>query len=198
MSEQVQDKDQQGQEGGAQQELILGKFKSNEEVQKAYVELEKKLGSKQQPAEQNNQAPAEPPKDYDWQKQNAAMDAQEAAVNKRKEEAAAVLGDPANLATVRRVLGNSDAVKQFEQEFNEGHVSASEVKRLLAMGGQVKESTSTIPEPKEQGSQQVSDQDLKYYFQQLKNQSSAYNNSNSPEHKATRARVMEIRQKLGM
>ena len=192
MSEENKD---QNKEGG--QELILGKFKTQDDLIASYKQLEQKLHSK--PPQQEPAKPPSPPQDdYEWQKKNAALDAKEAVIRQRKDEAAEVLNSGDTLSSVRRALGSADAVAQFQKEFDAGDVSASEVKRLAALGGGVKESTKTIPEPAQEQKTEVSDSDLAYYFTQLKNPTSAYNNTFSPEHKQVRSKVHEIRQRLGM
>ena len=80
MSEQVQDpqgQDQNQQPQGEPQQFA-GKFNSAEELEKGYLELQKKLGDRPKAAEPK--APEQAPiasDDYEWQKKNAVLDAQQ-------------------------------------------------------------------------------------------------------------------------
>ena len=198
MSEQVTDP--QGQEPkGEPQQTFAGKFKSAEELEKGYLELQKKLGDRRNSEPPKQEPPAATSDEYEWQKKNAALDAKEAVIKKRKDEAAEALSDGDTLSAVRRALGSTDAVNQFQKEFDAGDVSASEVRRLATLGKGVKESTQTLPEPnKDADSDQLTQDESAYYFQQLKNPNSPYNNTFSPEHKQARVKMAAIRQKLGL
>ena len=198
--DQVQSENVLEPQGDSQQEpLILGKFKDVDALKKSYTELERKLGDRppqQEPPKQDNPAPEK--EEYEWQKQNAAMDAQAALTAKRKQEVATLLADNSVLSAVRRALGDADSIAEFEQEFASGQVTASEVRRLAKVGGYKKENVKTIPDSKEDVKSQAQEAEVAYMMKMLKNSNSAYFNQKASDHKHVVAKVNEIKSRLGM
>lgn len=191
--EQVQTQEQVKEEG--QQELILGKFKSQDDLIASYQQLEKKLHSK--PPQQETPKQGDSPQETDWREKNAELDAQETLLAKRKQEANAALTDGDTLQNVRMALGSKDAIDSFQKDFDAGHVSAAEVQRLASLAKQPKENPQTIPEPQAKQEQVgISQEDEDYMMGQFKNLASPYNNSQHPEHRKARARVAQIQQTL--
>ena len=199
--DQVQSQNEPKQEGEPQQKLYAGKFKNESELEKGYLELQKKLGDRQPP---NDESPKPPKADeddkeeYAWKQKNAALDAQQAVIDARKKEAAEVLADGDTLSAVRRALGDSTAVSEFEQEFDKGQVSASEVRRLAKLGGHKPENAKTIPEPTDNVAQQANEAEVDYMLKMLKNSNSAYFNQKASDHKAVVAKVNEIKHRVGI
>ena len=192
-----ENKDQQNQEG--QEQLILGKFKNQDDLVKSYQELEKKLHSKQ-PSDPQSPEPSKDDEgdkeEFEWQKKNTALEAAEAVLHARKAEAAAALADDATLAAVRKSLGNKEAIDQFQKEFNEGQVSASEVRRLAAMSGNVKESTQTIPENTDENTALPSTAEQQEYLRMVSSPTGPAFNSSHPKHKEARERLQELKLKI--
>lgn len=196
-----ENKDQQGQQdpqGDAQQKpLLAGKFKSAEELEKGYLSLQQKLGdrSKSEPKgeEPPNSASSE---DFAWKKENAALDAKEAILHKRKAGADEVLKDADTLAAVRSALGSAESVKQFEQRFDAGDVSADEVKTLARIGGQKPaEADVTLP-GKSQHETKSSDADFQWMMSQIKDLDGPYLRKDHPMHAEIRQKVEQIRKNL--
>ena len=191
MSEQ-ENNQQQGED-----KLLAGKYKSQDELEKGYIELSKKLGeqSKQPsaaPAKQDDSASTE---DYAWKSKNAALDMQQTILNQRKAEASKALEDSNTLTSVRAALGSSDAINQFQKEFDEGQVSAAEVKRLAKLGGKPQEANETIP-PKVEEKKTSAETDHGWMMTQLKDLEGPYFDKNHSDHAATRQRVEAIRKNL--
>ena len=194
-----ENKDQVQQEPQAQeekQELILGKFKTQDDLIDSYKSLERKLHDRRP----DNDEGAKPPKDsssnkeeFEWQKKSAQLDAKDELLAARKQEAAAVLNDSDTLGAVRRALGDSTAIEQFTKEFHAGHVSASEVKRLASLGGHKTESTKTIPESTTPSQTSVSEAEQKYWLDMVSNHASAYHNSKHPKYAEVREKIADIK-----
>ena len=196
MSEQENTQTQTPQE---QVQLIGGKFKSQDDLLKSYQELERKLHQRTN----TQQTPAEPPAtskepEPSWKQKSAALDAEQAFIDKRKGEASKLLNDTSVLVAVRGVLGSRDAIAAFERDLEAGLVSAAEIKRLIALSGKAQEATTTLPEPdKDTSAGVVTDAEKAYLFAQLK-PGSAYNSTNSPNHASAVEKVQAIKHKLGM
>ena len=192
MSEENKDQNTQGGE-----ELILGKFKTQDDLIASYKQLEQKLHSK--PPQQEPAKPPSPPQDeFEWQKKNAQLDAAESLTAKRKQEAAELLSDADTLKNVRAALGSSERIKEFQDDFDKGNVSAAEVKRLAGLRAKPTEATTTIPENKTDDNPTVTDEEQNFLLSQLKTPYTAYANPSHPKHKEARQRVAEIKAKMGM
>ena len=195
MSEQVNQNPEPKKEGTEQ--LLAGKYKSQEELEKGYLELQKKLGDRPKPEPQAPEPKAPTPQEnYQWKQKSAVLDAQNSILESRKQEAAKALDSGDTLIAVRSALGSSDAIAQFEADFDRGHVSAAEVQRLAALGGKPKEGTQTIPENKSGG--EVTQDQKDFVMSHLKQSSGAYYNPRNPNHSEVKRQVDDIRQKLGI
>ena len=201
MSEEKKDQVQQEPQtqGEPQQELILGKFKDVEALKKSYQALEQKLGDRQSSNDESPKPSADAAGEkekYEWKAKSAELDAKEALLTERKKEAAAVLSDGDTLNAVRRTLGSSDAIAEFERDFDAGHVSAAEVKRLARQSGVVKESTQTLPESGADTGPAVSSEEEEFLKRTVSNPYSPLFQANHPEHAKIKQRVTEIKAKL--
>ena len=182
------------------QPLIGGKFKSVDDLLKSYTHLEKRLHqetSKTALPDSDKKEPAADP-DFKWKAENAKLDAQQSILESRKKAAADVLADDAVLGAVRRALGDSAAVAEFEKEFDAGEISAAEVRRLAKLGGFSAENTKTIPESKESVAEQANEAEIAYMMKMLKNSGSAYFNQKASDHKHVVAKVNEIKARIGV
>ena len=192
-----ENKNQEGQTGqeGGNQELIAGKFKSQEELVASYKQLEQKLHSKQQ--EPKAPEPSNPsPEKYAWKETNEKLDARHQILEQRKKEADSVLSNPDTLQSVRAALGSQEAIQQFQKDFDDGHVSAAEVKRLAAVGGKPKESTESIPQGNAPQQGKASEQDIQWMMANLKDPDGVYFDPQHPDHQKVKLRVEQIRNSL--
>lgn len=195
-----ENKDQQGQQqDGGQEELILGKFKTQQDLIDSYKSLERKLHDRPEPNKEGDKTKVEPPKDeHDWMQKNAALDAQEALVAKRKQEAGALLADDRTLQDVRAALGSPERIKEFQEDFDKGNVSAAEVRRLAGLRStSTPDATTTIPES-EKESKDAGEDETTFLMKHLNSPNSPYFDPKHPQHKQVKEQVNAVKQKLGM